>query len=135
MSKFQLKWFKNMSNYVSVLVLVLLASVTITRAQAQSARLASVDLVQLEGRPPVIRLTANGPLAFQVLATSPALELKLYGVRLGRVRPTVPPSFGELTLTEDGNGNLLVRFVPTGAASYGVRLGRAANIVEISLGT
>lgn len=122
-----------MSNHVSVLLLVLLASVAITRAQDQSARLAGVELVQLEGQPPAIRITANGPLAFQVLTTSPVLELKLYGVRLGRLRTTVPPSFGELSLAEDGSGNLLVRFTPTGSANYGVRLGRAANIVEILL--
>ena len=116
------------------LTLVLIASTSGSLASPQSGQLASIQEVQIDGLRPRIRIIANVPLAFQIVKTEPDLEVKIYGIGLGGVAPVFGFSAGTITLARDGDN---VRLTYKAAAPGGcqVRLGKAANTVEIEFGS
>jgi len=122
--------------WIGMLVLVFTAG--FAAQSSNGALLASVDVRQMEGKAPVLVLTASGPLAWKVLEPLPGdppavLRLKIYGVRRGDVAEALETPLGPLALVDDRHGNVLLALAPShaGGTRWQVRLGRDANIVEI----
>jgi hypothetical protein len=112
--------------------------------------LASVQTATLDRGQVVLKLTANGPVAYRLVddeSTSgvpsgaqggipTALHLRLYGVRASAIGAAVTTDVGRVALAPDGHGNLNVTLQPAGAfAGHLLRVasGRTANEIEIRL--
>jgi hypothetical protein len=121
------------------------------RAQAQvqeTFRLVSAQVVTAAGdRPPLLRLAANGPIAFQVLtpeesglpAGSSHLAVRLYGVRPGDLDLATLGGLApfSLVMTESGTGavvNIGLAGLATDA-TLRARAGQRTNELEVVAST
>ena len=124
----------------------------VAQAQAQvaasTARLASAQVVTSTVRPPVLKLTASGPIAFQVMPTdasgapvgSDRVVARLYGIAPGDLASSGDLAPFALTVTAEASANGMdtdtLVTIATGAvgATSGQRLvlraGMKANEVE-----
>lgn len=127
-----------------LLMLVAVASFPAARAAAaagadQFYTLASIQTATLDRGEVVLKLTANGPIAYRIVdddanPTPGTLHLKLYGVDASTLGSTVATEVGSIDVTPDGHGNLDAVLHPAGAfAAKALRVttGRRANELEI----
>lgn len=103
------------------------------------ARLSSIDVITND-HVTMLRLTANGPIAWRELSGAPAsaaipspLRLKLYGVTLGALSATRPTALGRVEITPEGRNNLILTLTSDDELRYRIHSGRSANIVEIEI--
>ena len=113
-------------------LLVLLATTSQAGAQLPEPRLARVGVVESEGRPPVLEVVANAPLAFNVLRTGRRLDVRIYGVEPGLVPLDQRSTFGRIVLVRERRGNVVLRLTPLQQTQFNVTAGVRPNVIEIT---
>jgi hypothetical protein len=114
-------------------VLAVVFAVTSMAAATQPVTLARVDVERIEGGPAILKVVANGPLAFRVVQKGPPLKVKLYGVRRGQLATPLTMSAGRVTL-QPNKKDLILTFRPAlRVAIAEVRLSGSPNILDIVL--
>lgn len=110
-----------------------------TVSAQETFRLVSAQVVTAAGsRPPLLRLAANGPIAFQALtpeesglpAGSPRLAVRLYGVRPGELATLGGLDPFSLVVTASGT-DAIVHVGLAADATLRVRAGRRMNELEV----
>jgi hypothetical protein len=129
---------------------ITVAAVTMTATAPAAAAagdqfytLASIQTATLDRGEVVLKLTANGPIAYRVLEedaheTPGTLHLRLYGVQASTLGSSVATEVGRVDLKSDGNGNLDAVLHPAGSfAAQPLRViaGRRANELEVRIAT
>jgi hypothetical protein len=122
-----------------------------TQATAASWRLASAQVVTSTERPPVLKLTANGPIAFQVLPadssgqpiTPGRIVARLYGVAPGDLASSGDLAPFALTVTPadsaNGTDSDAIVTISTAAVSWTsgqalvMRAGMKSNEIEAAI--
>ena len=115
--------------------------VTVGLVSAETARLASIDVVHID-KTTVLRVTANGPIVWReasglstAAALSSPLHLKIYGLTLAKTgtgaSQEMTTELGKLRLEADENDNILLTLTAGDSRAYRVRFGLSANVLEI----
>jgi hypothetical protein len=121
-----------------VLALCLLAAALGPVSAQETFRLVAAQVVTATERPPVLKLTANGPIAFRVVddesaqgpADSHRLVARLYGVVPGDVGVAAGVAPFSLTVRGEGSDTIITVSV-AGDATLGIRSASRANEVEV----
>lgn len=124
------------------LVLVLLLALAIAPARADEVyRLASAQVVTATDRPPVLKLTASGPIAFRVVpaeetgvpASPHRLTARLYGVMpgdLATLTGLAPFALATTGVDHDTIVTISASGLPS-TASLHLRMGMRSNELEV----
>jgi hypothetical protein len=123
-----------------LLLLLVLLPGAVPAAQ-EVYRLASAQVVTATDRPPVLKLTASGPIAFRVVpaeetgvpASPHRLTARLYGVMPGELATLTGLAPFDVTTTGMGN-DTMVTVSASGlpaAATLSVRTGMRSNELEV----
>lgn len=128
-----------------LMLVVLSASAGVSGAMAADGiyRLASAQVVTATDRPPVLKLTASGPIAFRVVPAEETgvpdsphrLTARLYGVTPGELATLTGLAPFAVTTTATGNDTIVTvsaAGLPS-SATLSVRAGMRSNELEVAI--